>query len=110
MERKLSQMAPTNFTYDWPRLDNMTFHTPNTEKGDETTLSPIRFIPEAEGNALSLVGYIKMGHLNQTEVLLGRSSKSHSHVNARCQLGLQLNTCMGLLLMVRSSSQHKDCV
>lgn len=73
IERKLSEMAPTNLTYDWQGLDNMTFHTPDTEKGDETTLSPIRFIPETEENALSLVGYIKMGRLNQTEVLLGRN-------------------------------------
>lgn len=28
-----------------------------------------------------------MGHLNQTEALLGSSSKSHSQVTAGCQLG-----------------------
>lgn len=81
----------------------MTFHKPITDKKDKTTLSPIKFIPVVKGFALSHMGHIKMGHLDQMEVLLGSSSKSHSHDDAGCQLGPQWNTHMGPLHMVWAS-------
>lgn len=59
-------------TYHWPELGHMTFHKPITNKGDEITLSPVRFILEAEGIPLSHMLYMRSGHLKKTEVLLGR--------------------------------------
>lgn len=91
-------------------MGNMTFHKPITDKKDKTTLNPIKFIPVAKGIALSHMGHKKMGHLNQMEVLLGSSSKSHSHDNAGCQIGPQLNTHMGPLHMAWASSQLDGCV
>lgn len=63
-------MAPTNFSSPMIGQNKVTSNKPITDKGDKTTLSLITFIPEAEEMSLNHMGYIKMGRLTQTEVLL----------------------------------------